>query len=83
MLKQKWVITLIGVLALSILIWFGGPYIAIADKKFLESDVVRLLIEKGAEVRYATAKQHVDLCRPRKADRIFVWGVRPSLPLGV
>ena len=44
MLKQKWVITLIGVLALSILIWFGGPYIAIADKKFLESDVVRLLI---------------------------------------
>ena len=44
MLKQKWVITLIGVLALSILIWFGGPYIAIADKKFLESEVVRLLI---------------------------------------
>ncbi|MBA57497.1 MAG: type VI secretion system membrane subunit TssM [Pseudomonadales bacterium] len=44
MLKQKWVITLIGVIALSILIWFGGPYIAIADKKFLASEVVRLLI---------------------------------------
>jgi len=44
MLKQKWVITLIGVIALSILVWFGGPYIAIADNKFLESEVVRLLI---------------------------------------
>lgn len=44
MLKHKWVITLIGVVALSILIWFGGPYIAIADKKFLENEVVRLLI---------------------------------------
>ncbi|MEE2730532.1 MAG: type VI secretion system membrane subunit TssM [Pseudomonadota bacterium] len=44
MLKQKWVITLVGVIALSILIWFGGPYIAIADKALLASEVVRLLI---------------------------------------
>jgi len=44
MLKQKWVITLLGVLALSILVWFAGPYIAIADKKILASEVVRLLI---------------------------------------
>lgn len=44
LLKQKWLISLIGLIAISILVWFAGPLIAIADKKILESDVVRLLI---------------------------------------
>ena len=44
MLKQKWIVTLVGLIALSILIWFVGPYIAIADVRFLESQVVRLLV---------------------------------------
>ncbi|MGA7802838.1 MAG: type VI secretion system membrane subunit TssM, partial [Gammaproteobacteria bacterium] len=42
--KKKWVISLIGVLALSALIWFGGPLIAIAGKVPLASAVVRLLV---------------------------------------
>lgn len=43
-LTQKWLITLIGLVALSILIWFAGPYVAVADVKILESQVVRLVI---------------------------------------
>ncbi len=43
-LKEKWFIGLLGVIALSIIVWFVGPLIAIADVKILESDVVRLLI---------------------------------------
>lgn len=44
MTKYKWLITLIGVLALSILVWFGGPYLAIADRAVLAGEVTRLLI---------------------------------------
>ncbi|PCJ44642.1 MAG: type VI secretion system membrane subunit TssM [Moraxellaceae bacterium] len=43
-LKEKWFIGLLGVTALSILVWFVGPLIAIADVKFLTSDIVRLII---------------------------------------
>ncbi|MGB3620219.1 MAG: type VI secretion system membrane subunit TssM [Ketobacter sp.] len=44
MSKYKWLVTLIGVIALSILVWFAGPYIAVAEKKILEGEVVRLLV---------------------------------------
>ena len=40
-LKKKWVIELIGLLALSALIWFIGPLVAIAGSVPLESDLVR------------------------------------------
>lgn len=40
---QKWFFTLLGVIALSILIWFVGPLIAIAEKIPLASETVRLL----------------------------------------
>lgn len=43
-MKQKWFISLLGVIALSILIWFVGPLIAIADVKFLSNDILRLCI---------------------------------------
>lgn len=42
--RRKWVISLIGVLALSALIWFGGPLVAIAGTVPLASPVVRLLV---------------------------------------
>lgn len=42
--RKKWVVSLIGLLALSALIWFGGPLIAIAGKVPLASPVVRLLV---------------------------------------
>ena len=32
LLKQRWLISLLGVLALAALIWFAGPYIAIAGR---------------------------------------------------
>lgn len=43
-LKQRWVLSLIGLIALALLIWFGGPLIAIAGSVPLGSPVVRLLV---------------------------------------
>jgi type VI secretion system protein ImpL len=42
--KKKWVIQLLGIIALGLLIWFFGPLIAIAGHVPLESDIVRLLV---------------------------------------
>ncbi len=42
MFLKKWFVTLLGVIALSILIWFVGPLVAIAEKIPLKSEVIRL-----------------------------------------
>ena len=42
--KNKWLITLIGYAALAILIWFGGPQIAIGGKVPLHSPMSRLVL---------------------------------------
>ena len=41
--KKKWVIQLLGVIAISVIIWFIGPLIAIAGMVPLESELVRLI----------------------------------------
>lgn len=40
----KWLVSLIGIIALSVLIWFVGPSLAFNENRFLESEVVRLLV---------------------------------------
>ncbi len=42
--KNKWVIQLLGIVALSLLIWFVGPLIAIAGYTPLETDGARLWV---------------------------------------
>jgi len=42
-LSQKWIISIIGITALVVLIWFGGPYLGIAESKPLASPFNRLL----------------------------------------
>ena len=44
LLKQRWLISLLGILAIAALVWFAGPYIAIAGREPLTSPVVRLLV---------------------------------------
>lgn len=41
---KRWVLAFIGILALSLLIWFVGPLIAIADYKPMAKDWVRVLM---------------------------------------
>lgn len=43
-LKNKWVIQLVGIIALSLLIWFFGPLVTLAGYVPLELDIVRLLV---------------------------------------
>ena len=42
--KKKWVIQLLGIIALSLLIWFVGPLIAVAGHVPLESDTLRWVV---------------------------------------
>ena len=44
MFTSRWFITLIGVIAVSLLVWFVGPLIAVADYKPMAADWVRMLI---------------------------------------
>jgi type VI secretion system protein ImpL len=53
LLKNKWFLTFIGLLLLAALIWFGGPYIAIADAKPLEGVLGRLIAILVLVVVYA------------------------------
>ena len=41
-LTNYWTLTLLGLIAFSILIWFAGPLIAIGDYRLLESSTARL-----------------------------------------
>ena len=41
---QRWVLILIGVIALSLLVWFVGPLIAVAERKPLESEAARFVV---------------------------------------
>lgn len=43
-IKSRWFIAIIGLLSLAALIWFGGPYLGIADSKPLASEFSRLII---------------------------------------
>jgi type VI secretion system protein ImpL len=43
-LTSRWFLTLIGAVILSLLVWFFGPVIAVADARPLESDLVRLIV---------------------------------------
>ncbi|UJF20483.1 type VI secretion system membrane subunit TssM [Shewanella sp. OMA3-2] len=43
-LKSKWVITIIGFTCLALLIWFGGPLVAIAGYEPLASAAVRVIV---------------------------------------
>lgn len=42
-LKSRWFLALIGLLFIALILWFGGPYIAIADYRPLESVAGRLI----------------------------------------
>jgi len=43
-ITQGWLLSLIGVILLSVILWFIGPLIAIAEYKPLEPEIVRLVI---------------------------------------
>lgn len=42
--KQRWVITLIGLIALAILVWFGGPFLGFGPSRPLATPFARLLL---------------------------------------
>ena len=43
-LKNRWLLSVIGILALGVLIWFGGPLIAISGNVPLASEIARLVV---------------------------------------
>src|SRR5271163_4849086 len=43
LLKNRWFLALIGLVLLALILWFGGPYIAIAEVKPLDGVIGRLI----------------------------------------
>jgi type VI secretion system protein ImpL len=46
-LTAKWFVTLVGAIALALIVWFIGPLVAVADTRPLDSEIVRLLVVMG------------------------------------
>lgn len=44
MFKQKWLISLLGLVALAVLVWFAGPFVAFGGRTPLASPMIRLLV---------------------------------------
>ncbi|MEJ2693702.1 MAG: type VI secretion system membrane subunit TssM [Candidatus Thiodiazotropha sp.] len=44
LLRQRWMFSIFGIIALAAIIWFFGPYIAIAGREPLQSAAVRMLV---------------------------------------
>ena len=42
--RKRWVISLLGLLAIAVFIWFAGPYFGFADREPLRSPITRLLV---------------------------------------
>ena len=42
--KSRWFITLVGLVLLSLLIWFGGPYLGFGESQPLASPIARLVL---------------------------------------
>ena len=59
--KKKWVIQLLGIIALSLLIWFVGPLIAVAGHVPLESDTVRWVVILAIVVVWALYNLFIQL----------------------
>jgi type VI secretion system protein ImpL len=68
--KKKWVVQLIGILALGVLIWFVGPLIAIANVVPLASELARGLTIGGLAVLWVIVRLIGELRAARK-DRRF------------
>ena len=69
--RQSWLITLIGLVALAVLVWFGGEYIAIADQKPLASPVTRLLVIMAMLLLWGLYNVYLRF-RANKANNAFV-----------
>jgi type VI secretion system protein ImpL len=71
--KNRWFLALVGLLLLALIIWFGGPYIAIAEAKPLDGVTGRLIAIIALMVLYAllvTIKQ----LRSKKASQKLAAG---------
>jgi type VI secretion system protein ImpL len=72
-LKSRWFLALIGLLLLALILWFGGPYVAIADHKPLESVAGRLIAILVLVAVYAVAVT-LRMLRARQASRQLAAG---------
>lgn len=75
--KSRWFIALIGIISLSLLIWFVGPLIAIADYKPLLSAWVRMLLIVGLLIAWG-GSQIYSLSKARQVDGKLSEGISES-----
>jgi type VI secretion system protein ImpL len=76
-LKRRWVISLLGFLALAVFIWFGGPLIAIAGYAPLVSALSRLVLILAILLLWVLNMLRKQLMA-RRADRQLIDGMAAS-----
>lgn len=70
LLKNRTVLSALGLVLLALLIWFAGPYFAFADRKPFESAVARLVVILVLVVAYAAAAQLRQLRGARAGEQL-------------
>lgn len=73
-LTARWLITLVGALVLSLLVWFVGPLIAIGDARPLEPELIRLAVAIVLLIAWG-AVNILALSRARTTEAALVEGV--------
>ncbi|SNS92216.1 MULTISPECIES: type VI secretion system membrane subunit TssM [unclassified Azospirillum] len=79
--KVRWFLTLLGAIALALIAWLVGPFIAIADIRPLESEIARLLAVLVILVSWGVANIII-LSRARQTDATLVDGMLPDTKRG-
>ena len=70
-LTAKWLITLIGAIVLSLLVWFFGPLLAFADVRPFESDLSRIITVAAIIVIWAIANLIAALREKKSNDQMI------------
>ena len=70
-LRARWFVTLIGALALALLVWFVGPLIAVGEFRPLDGDLVRMIVVAVILLLWG-ALNMLSLARAKKTDQQMV-----------
>jgi type VI secretion system protein ImpL len=79
LLLNRWVMTAVGLLALALLIWFGGPLLAIADVHPLASELARTALIGLILFAYA-GRLAWRIWRSHRANAKLIEGLAPARP---
>jgi len=79
--KKRWLLSLLGVLALAFLIWFVGPLLAVAGYQPLASELVRLVVIMVLVVAWGLNNLRIQM-QEKRADAKIMEGIADTSQAG-